>query len=150
MDRTDRIEQIAVAHQTCLCFYLRRFRVDQSLLFQLPNVLGNRVGTHAGILADPPDTGPALMRFPVLTEHQVGVDRQLARGKPQREDRIGQKKIVAQRAAVGVSILEFRGVPSPKVFKDSTPMFWRMSIEKSNFTLRSQVYSCKRTANPVC
>ena len=79
----------------------------------------------------------------VLTEHQVGVDRQLARGKPQREDRIGQKKIVAQGAAVGVSILEFRGVPSPKVFKDSTPMFWRMSIEKSNFTLRSQVYSCK-------
>ena len=63
-----------VAHQARLSSYLRGFRVDQSLLLQLPNVLGNRVGTHAGILADPPDTGPALMRFPVLAENQVGVD----------------------------------------------------------------------------
>ena len=57
---------------------------------------------------------------------------------------------MAQRAAVGVSVLEFRGVPSPAVFKDSTPMFPAMSIAFSDFTLRSQVYFCKRTADPVC
>ena len=57
---------------------------------------------------------------------------------------------MAQWAAVGVSVLEFRGVPSPVVFKDSTPMFWPMSIAFSGFTLRSQAYSCKRTADPVC
>ena len=78
LDRTDRIEQIAVAHQTCLCFYLRGFRVDQSLLFQLPYVFCNRVSAHAGVLANPPDTGPALMRFPVLAEHQVSINRQFA------------------------------------------------------------------------
>ena len=150
LDRPDGKLQGAVPHFTGLGAHLGGFYVDKLLFLQLANVLGNGVGTHASVLANLPDAGPALMRFPVLTEHQVGVDRQLARGKPQREDRIGQKKIVAQRAAVGVSILEFRGVPSPKVFKDSTPMFWRMSIEESNFTLRSQVYSCKRTADPVC
>ena len=78
LDRTDRIEQIAVAHQTCLSFYLRGFRVDQSLLFQLPYVFCNRVSAHAGVLANPPDTGPALMRFPVLAENQVSINRQFA------------------------------------------------------------------------
>lgn len=79
LDRADRIEQIAVAHQASLSFYLRGFRVDQSLLFQLSYVLGNCVGAHAGVLADLPDAGPALMGFPILAEYQVGVDRQLAR-----------------------------------------------------------------------
>ena len=41
-------------------------------------VLGHRVGAHAGVLADLSDAGPALVGFPVLAEHQVGVDRQLA------------------------------------------------------------------------
>ena len=150
LDRTNGELQRSVPHLAGFRAHLGGFYVDKLLFLQLATVLGTGVGTHASVLANLPDAGPAVMRFPVLTEHQVGVDRQLARGKPQREDRIGQKKIVAQRAAVGVSILEFRGVPSPKVFKDSTPMFWRMSIEKSNFTLRSQVYSCKRTADPVC
>ena len=99
------------------------------------------------MLANLPDAGPALVGFPVLAEHQVDADRKLAWGQSQREYLIGQKKKSSQWAAVGVSILEFRGVPSPKVFKDSTPMFWRMSIEKSKFTLRSQVYSCKHAVN---
>ncbi len=36
------------------------------------------VGAHASMLADLPDAGSAWMGFPVLAEHQVGVDRQLA------------------------------------------------------------------------
>ena len=99
------------------------------------------------MLANLPDARPALVGFPVLAENQVGVDRQLAWGQSQGEDRIGQKKIVAQRAAIGVSVLEFRGVPSPMIFQDSTPMFWPMSIEKFKFTTRSQAYSCKRSPN---
>ena len=79
LDGADCVKKIPIAHQARLGLYLRGFRVDQSFLFQLPNVLGYCVGAHAGTLADPPDTGPALMRFPVLAENQVGVDRQLAR-----------------------------------------------------------------------
>ena len=79
LDGSDRVTQIPVPHQACLCFYLRGFCVDQSLFFQLSYVFCNRIGTHAGILADPPDTGPALMRFPVLAEHQVSINRQFAR-----------------------------------------------------------------------
>ena len=79
LDGSDRVTQIPVPHQACLGFYFCRLCVNQSFLFQLPNVLGYCVGTHAGTLANPPDTGPALMRFPVLAENQVGVDRQLTR-----------------------------------------------------------------------
>ena len=50
---SDRVTQIPVPHQACLCFYLRRFRINESLLFKLPNVLGNRVSAHSCVLADP-------------------------------------------------------------------------------------------------
>ena len=96
LDGADRVTQIPVPHQACLGFYFCGFRVDQSLFFQLSYVLCNRVGTHPGMLADPSDAGPALMRFPVLAEHQVGIDGQFARGKTQREDFVWQKKIMAQ------------------------------------------------------
>ena len=79
MDGADRIEQVPVPHQASLSFYLRGFRVDQSLLFQLSYVLGNCVGAHAGVLADLPDAGPALMGFSILAENQVSIDRQLTR-----------------------------------------------------------------------
>ena len=97
MDGADRIEQIAVAHQVCLGFYLRRFRVDQSLLFQLSYVLGNGVSAPAGVLANLPDTGPALVGFPVLTENQVGVDCQFSGAESQGEDLVGQKKNLFNR-----------------------------------------------------
>ncbi len=79
LDRTDCVKKIPVPHQASFSSHLRGFRVDQSLLFQLPYVLGNRVGTHACMLADLPYTRPVLVGFPVLAEHQVGVNRQLAR-----------------------------------------------------------------------
>ncbi len=78
LDGADRVKKIPISHQACLCFYLRGLRVDQSLLFQLPYVFCNRVSAHACVLANPPDIGPALMRFPVLAEHQVSINRQFA------------------------------------------------------------------------
>lgn len=87
---------VAVAHQACLSTHLAGFYVDELHFLQLPYVLGNGVVTHAGVLADPPDAGPALVGFPILAEHQVGVDRQLAMGKPQGENLIEQKKVMAQ------------------------------------------------------
>ena len=74
LDGADRVKKIPISHQACLCFYLRGLRVDQSLLFQLPYVFCNRVSAHACVLANPPDTGPAMVRFSVLTENQIGVD----------------------------------------------------------------------------
>ena len=41
----------------------------------LANVLGNGVSAHPCVLAYASDTGPALVRFPVLTENQVGIER---------------------------------------------------------------------------
>ena len=69
---------MAVAHLTGFRTYLGGFHVDELLVLQLANVFGHRVGTHPSVLANPPDAGPALVGFPVLAEHQVGVDRQFA------------------------------------------------------------------------
>ena len=93
LDGADGVKQIAVTHQACPGFHLGRFRVDQPLLFQLPDVLGNRVGAHAGVLADFANTGPALVGFPILAENQVGINCQLAGTKSQGEDFVRQKKV---------------------------------------------------------
>lgn len=69
-----------------------RFNIDKVFILQLPNVLGNRVGTHPGVLAYATDAGPTLMCFSILAENQVGVDRQLTGGKFQGEDLVGQKE----------------------------------------------------------
>ena len=79
LDGANGESQRAVSHFSGLSSHLRGFCIDQSLLFQLPYVFCNGVGAHACVLANPPDTGPALMRFSVLAENQVGVHRQFAR-----------------------------------------------------------------------
>ena len=137
LDGTDGELQRPIPHLAGFHAHLGGFYVDELPFFELANVFRNRVGAHSSVLADLPDAGPALVGFPVLAEHQVGVDRQLTWGKPQGKDLIGQKKKSSQQAAVGVSVLEFRGVPSPVVFKDSTPMLPAMSIAFLDFTLRS-------------
>ena len=116
LDRTNGELQGAIPHLARFRAYLSGFYVDELPFFKLANVFGHRVGAHARVLANPPDAGPALMRFPVLAENQVGVDGQLAGSQSQREDLVGQKKITAQRAAVGVSVSDFRGVPPPDDF----------------------------------
>ena len=64
------------------------------------------------MLANPPDTGPALVGFSVLAEDYVGIDRQLAGTQSQGEDLIGQKKIMAQWASLSVSVFNLRDVTS--------------------------------------
>ena len=54
---------------------------------------------------------------------------------------------MAQRAAVGVSVLEFRGVTSLVIVQDSTPKFEAMSIEKSDFTACSQYVLARASQN---
>ena len=66
--------QGAVAHLAGLGAHLGGFHVDELLVLQLSYVFRNRVGAHARVLADLSDAGPALVGFPVLAEHQVGVD----------------------------------------------------------------------------
>ena len=149
MNGQNRVKQHPVSRGPVQCPHGSRQGFDELLVLQLPNVLGYGVGAHARVLTNASDTGPALMCFPVLTENQVCVDGQLTGGMSQSENLIGQKKIMAQWAALSVSVLEFRGVTSLMIFQDSTPMFAAMSIAFSDFTFCSQVYSCKHTANPV-
>ena len=78
LDRTDGELQRSIPHLAFTSPHLGWFHVDELLVLQLANVFGHRVGTHPSVLADLPDAGPALVGFPVLAEHQVGVDRQFA------------------------------------------------------------------------
>ena len=66
--------QGAIPHLARFRAYLSGFYVDELPFFKLADVFRNGVGAHARVLAYLPDAGPALVGFPVLAEHQVGVD----------------------------------------------------------------------------
>ena len=74
LDRTNGELQRSVPHLAGFRAHLGGFYVDELLFFKLANVFRNRVCAHAGVLADLPDAGPALVGFPVLAENQVSVD----------------------------------------------------------------------------
>ena len=68
-------KQGTISHLAGFSTHLGWFYIDKSLVLQLPYVFHNRVSAHPGILANAPYAGPALVRFPVLAENQVGIDR---------------------------------------------------------------------------
>ena len=80
LDGTDGELQRPIPHLAGFHAHLGGFYVDELPFFKLADVFRNGVGPHAGVLTDLPDAGPALVGFPVLAEHQVGVDGQLAGG----------------------------------------------------------------------
>lgn len=138
LDGSDSKPQSSVPHLARFSPHLSGFYVDESLFFQLPNVLGNRVGAHPCVLTYATDTRPALIRLPVFTENQVGVHFHFSRGNPQSENGFWQKKKSPIVQPFRVSVFDFRGVTSEVIFQNSTPMFCPMSIEKSDFTACSQ------------
>ena len=75
LDGTDGEFQGTIPHLTRLSADLCRFHIDEPFFFQLSNVLGNGVGAHASVLANASNAGPTLVRFPVLAENQVGIER---------------------------------------------------------------------------
>ena len=117
LDRSDGKSQSAVSHLASFSFHLCWFHIDEALFFQLANVLGNGVGAHAGMLANPPNAGPALVGLPVLTENQVGVERHLLWGKPQGENGVGQKEKSALIQPFRVSVFDFRAATSGVIFQ---------------------------------
>ena len=74
LDRTNGELQRSVPHLAGFRAHLGGFYVDELPFFKLADVFRNGVGAHARVLAYLPDAGPALVGFPVLAEHQVGVD----------------------------------------------------------------------------
>ena len=112
LDGTDGELQRPIPHLAGFHAHLGGFYVDELPFFKLADVFRNRVSAHACVLANPPDTGPALVGFSVLAEDYVGIDRQLAGTQSQGEDLIGQKKIMAQWASLSVSVFDLRDVTS--------------------------------------
>ena len=145
----NRVKQRPVSRGPVQCPYGSGQGFDEAFVLQLRNILPHCVRTHAGVFPNFAKARVTQVRLPVLTKQQIDVHSNLPGAQSQREDLVGQKKITAQWAAVGVSVPDFRGVPSPMIFQDSTPMLWPISIAFSDFSACSQVYSCKRTANPI-
>lgn len=77
LDGTDGELQRPIPHLAGFHAHLGGFYVDELPFFKLADVFRNGVGAHARVLANLPDAGPALVSFPVLAEHQVGIYRQL-------------------------------------------------------------------------
>ena len=69
LDGTDCEKQVPIAHHARPGFHLGGLGVDQSFLFQLPNVLGDRVSAQASVFANLSNTGPALMGIPIFTKN---------------------------------------------------------------------------------
>lgn len=79
LDGANSKSQCPVPHLARFSAHLGWFHINEPFVLQLPNILCNRVGAHSSGLANAPDAGPTLMRFPVLAENQVGINRQFAR-----------------------------------------------------------------------
>ena len=68
---------------------------DQPLELQTSDVFLHRVVAHTDGLSDGTEARMALEGFPVLAVHQIGIDKNFARGKPQAKDTFRHRKIVA-------------------------------------------------------
>ena len=94
LDRTDGVEQIAVALQASLGGDCRTLCTDEPPLLQFTHILADGVGTHLYCVADGLVAGPALVRFPVLAAEQIRVDGQCAGRQAQQEYLVGQLEVV--------------------------------------------------------
>ena len=94
LDRTDGVEQGAVARLLSCRVDQRGFHRDEPLLNETADV------THHGFLfsadgaTDGDVAGAALIILPIFDVEQVGIDGQLARGEVEREDLIWQREVV--------------------------------------------------------
>ena len=137
LDGANRVKKIPISHQACLCFYLRGLRVDQSLLFQLPYVFCNRVSAHACMLANASDAGPALVRFSILAENQVGIERHLTRAKPQGKNGIRKEKKSSVLQPFRICVFDFRTANLHPLFESSRLFAVYFCKRFSKFALQS-------------
>ena len=86
LNRSDGEEQIAVARFSILCRNYRRLRDEQLVFFERPNVFADRVRAQPNCFTDFSVAWPALERLAILTEQQVGVDRDFRCAQTQREN----------------------------------------------------------------
>ena len=78
LDRTDGVEQIAVALQTIPGGDACALRTDELSLLQFTHILADDIGAHPHCSADGFVAGPALIGTPAFTAEQVRVDGQRA------------------------------------------------------------------------
>ena len=79
MERTDGVEQVAVALETGLGEDSGVLCTDEPFVSEGANVFAHRVDTHPRRRSDGLVAGPALMSASVRASEQVGVHRKLAR-----------------------------------------------------------------------
>ena len=91
LDRTDGVEQIAVALQASLGGDGCVLCTDELPLLQLAHILADGVGAHPHRSADSLVAGPALVGVSVLAAEQVRVDSQRTRRQAQQEYLVGQR-----------------------------------------------------------
>ena len=94
LDRTDGVEQIAVALQTIPGGDACALRTDELSLLQFTHILADGIGAHPHCSADGFVAGPALIGTPAFTAEQVRVDSQRAGRQAQQEYLVGQLEVV--------------------------------------------------------
>ena len=94
LDGQDPVEQISVPLHAAFGVDTGGLGGDERLFYQLANILSYRVLAHANRFADGLVAGPALVGLSVFPKEKIAVHRQLSGAQVQREDLIGQRKIV--------------------------------------------------------
>ena len=79
---------------------------NQPLVFKASHIFLHRVVAHTDGLADGTEARMALEGFPVLAVHQIGIDKNLARGKPQAKNTFRHWKIIAGNVPAVVIIFQ--------------------------------------------
>ena len=96
---SDGKSQIAVARFSIFRCDQRRLRDEQLVFFERPDVFADRVRTQPNRFTDFSVAWPALERLAILTEQQVGVDRDFRCAQTQRENLLRQWEVVLDRIA---------------------------------------------------
>ena len=101
LDRTDGVEQIAVALQSVSRGDGRSLCTDELPLLQPAHILAGSVGAYPHCSADGLVAGSALVGVSILTAEQIGVDGQRTGRQAQQEYLVGQLEVVLDRITFG-------------------------------------------------
>lgn len=102
LDRQNRKFQIPVASFSGSCVYFRVFRFNKPLAFKGFHILLHGVPAQAHCLADGFEAGIAGKTFPILTAEEIRIDCDFSGGKSQREQTVGEFKVVTVGVQFGV------------------------------------------------
>ena len=139
LDRSDGVAQTSVAELTVPRSDGGRLCSDEALLLQTLYMLRYRLFAQPNCIADGVVAGIALMSHSVLTAEQIGIDHNFSVAQAETENLIGQREVVFDRVASGVSFIVSQYHIPPLVFSSSHCLNLSFGMTMRYRFLRSEI-----------